>query len=109
MSSWIAPALVTALVLFMLYRRYKRTFGPQRIKPVMLVLRGLLLLGIAIVLLPSAFATSMWSVAGIVLGTAAGAALGVYSLSKATYHTTPEGKFYVPDPYVGITITAVFL
>jgi hypothetical protein len=107
MSSWVAPAVLVAVVLFIFYRRYKRTFGPQRIRPVGIVVRGALLFLLAWIACFAAWTTSLRSVVGIVLGGLVGAGLAAYSLKTTTYTATPEGKFYETTPYVGVTITAI--
>jgi Co/Zn/Cd efflux system component len=109
MPSWAFPVVLCAVIAFMLYRRYKRTFGPQRVWPVGITVRGVLLLLVAIPVFVTTVHTSMTSVAAAFLGFAAGLLLAVYSLSKTTFSVTPEGRFYIPDPYVGITITGMFL
>jgi hypothetical protein len=109
MSSWVAPAVVVAVVLLVFYQRYKRTFGAQRVRPVGIVLRGVLLFLLAWVACFAAWTTSLRSVAGIVLGSAIGAGLAAYSLKTTRFSVTPEGKFYETTPYVGVTITALVL
>lgn len=108
MPSWIGSALLVALVLFALYRRFRSLFGRQPVRPAPIVLRTTLLLGVATVMLVAS-GPSLWALFFGILGFGTGFGCALYSLSKTRFETNAEGRFYTPDPYVGLAVTGVFL
>ena len=109
----LTPATLGALVLVPLiawrvYARFRRMVGRQRlsrIRPwVTLVLFPLL-----VVLLASASLAAPQRLAWLVLGLAAGAALGVLGLRHTRFEPAPEGLFYTPNAHLGIALSLLFL
>ncbi len=73
--SRIGPFLVTALVVFAVYRRFRRNFGKQVLRPARMTVRIVLLLAVSAALLPSALRSASFlsaTIAGAVLGVALG-------------------------------------
>ncbi len=106
-ASWLPTVFFVPLAAFALYRRVRRTFGRQLIAPKRMVLRMLLLSVIGIV-----FLASMPTLNGFAAG-AAGASLGVvlaiYGLKHTQFDVSAAGRFYTPNPWIGMVVTALFL
>ena len=103
----IIPILIVAVVLWRIYMRTRRSFGRQRVQPRRMAVRiGLLgLFGVVLIALSAAVP---WSVAGILAGAACGALLSLLALRHTHIEGTPEGRFYTPHTYIGLTVTVLF-
>jgi hypothetical protein len=97
-----------ALVLFIIYRRFRRTFGRQPLRPRRMIVRMLILSVIAVLLLPAA-----WRSSASASAMGAALALGVGLALWGAQHTRFEwhgGKLhYVPHTYAGMVVSALFL
>ena len=91
----------------MLFRRYQKTFGKQVFSFVRMVLR-MALLGVICGLYLVATRTALGFVAAGV-GVAVGAGLAVLSLRTTHLEVTPDGRFYTPNVWIGLVVTALFL
>jgi hypothetical protein len=103
------PTLVAVpLVGFVLYRRLRRTFGRQSVTPKRMAFRMALLFAVCVLLLVQSSATT-----GSLGAAAAGLVLGVGLAMVALMHTkvesTGEGKFYTPNKWIGLAVTALLL
>ena len=105
-------AVLAPVVLLMLYRRLRRHVGRQLLQPWRLAMRlagvgiaavALLLIGIA-----GALAGSMAGL-GVLAGLAAGIVLGSYGLRLTRFETTVDGRFYTPNSWLGIGLSALML
>ena len=106
-ATWLPTALFVPLVAFALYRRLRRTFGPQPIAPKRMALRMILLSVVSIAILvsrptPIGFAAA---VAGIIPGIV----LAAYGLKHTQFDVTSTGTSYTPNPWTGLVVTALFL
>lgn len=108
MPSWLPTLIFIPLIGFGLYRRFRRTFGRQPVTPRRMILRIVVLSVVCTLLLVGSAPT-----AGV--GAAAGAGLvggllfGLVGLRLTRFETTHEGRFYVPNAWIGIAVTALFL
>jgi hypothetical protein len=105
--SWLPTLVFVPLIAFGLYRRLKRTFGRQPVTPRRMVARMVLLSAIAVffvVWLPSSLGLIA---AGC--GLVAGVALALVGLAYTTFEVTAEGRFYTPNKWTGLAVTALFL
>ena len=105
----VTPILVAGLVVWGVVRRLRRTFGPQRVQPWRMWVRiGVLTLAGGLV-----GATSVTRGAemleALIAGFACGAALGYLGLRHTRFEVTPQGRFYTPHTYIGLTVTLLFL
>jgi hypothetical protein len=97
-----------ALMLFGIYRRFRRNFGRQRLRPVAMILRIGLLAVVAVATLPlvlrvpGAFAAA----AG---GAAIGLAIGGFAAERTRFETHEQQLHYIPHTYAGIAVFALFL
>jgi Protein of unknown function (DUF1453) len=102
----LMPVLVAALVIFMLYRRVRRSFGRQPVHKGRMVFRAALLavVGVALAILhPLA---SDGALAG---GVVAGSFLGYVGLKHTQFETGEKGAFYTPHTYIGLFVTSLLI
>lgn len=96
------------LLLFFVYRRFRRNFGRQPLKRGRLKFRIWLLSIVGgLLLIPTLFSTLS------LLATVAGAGIGVSLALWAAKHTRFEKEddklYYIPHTYAGMVVTALFL
>lgn len=108
MKGTIILVLFGALVLFSIYRRFRRSFGEQPVRERSMLARMALLFVVGILLLLPPF-FSLGAVAAAVLGAAIGVGVGLYAVIHTRVEVRPEGAFYTPHPYIGLGITTLFI
>jgi hypothetical protein len=101
-------AAIAALVLFAVYRRFRRLFGRQLLRPTRLKIRIALLTLVTIFTLLRGLHSMNLAAAGIV-GIAAGAALAYAGLHLTRFVAMPGGIFYTPNAYIGAALSALLL
>lgn len=99
---------LAALVLFVMYRRFRRSFGQQPLRPQRMIFRIVVLTLIAALLLPGALlsATLAASLAG---GLGVGVVLAVWGIRHTRFEKRDGTLFYLPHTYTGLIVFAVFL
>jgi hypothetical protein len=107
-SKILTPLLVYTLVVFVIVRRMRRSFGRQRVQPRRLTVR-IGILGFFGVLVTIGSLASDRTLAAALAGCACGAALGYAALRHTRFEVTPEGRYYTPHTYIGIAVTALFI
>jgi hypothetical protein len=100
--------LIAALVLFILYRRFRRNFGRQPLRQNRMIIRMVMLGIVCLVLLLSPFGSVKGYMAAL-LGAFLGLVLALYAIAHTKFEVTPEGRFYTPNLYIGMTVTALFI
>jgi hypothetical protein len=106
--SKIGPFLVSALLVFAIYRRLRRSFGRQLLRPRQMTVR-IVLLGVAgCALLPMALRSSQYLWAELA-GAALGVGLGVWSAERTRFLMHDGRLYYVPHTYTGIVVSLLFL
>src|SRR6202043_563969 len=103
----ITPFLLSAIVVWAVYRRVRRNFGRQPVNPGRMQFRiGVLAVIGALMLFFAARQVELLGAAagGIVCG----AALGYFGLRHTKFDVTPQGRFYTPHTYIGLFVTALF-
>jgi hypothetical protein len=110
-SSQIVPFLFAALVVWSIYRRLRRSFGKQRLRPVQMGIRIGLFLLIGGLLLPSVIHSSVYvaSLESMLGGLLAGVALAIWGASHTRYLREQGQLFYVPHTYTGLAVSLLFL
>lgn len=100
--------LIAAIVLLILYRRFRRNFGRQRLRPKRMVLRMVVLAVVCLLLLalPSRGLASDTAAAG---GLAIGIALGLWALVHTKFENSEAGRFYTPNGYIGMAVVALLI
>jgi len=100
--------VMAALVLFIIYQRFRRSFGRQLLRPRSMMVRMSILSIVGALLLPAALRSSAAALA-ISAGLALGVGLGVWG-ARHTRFEWHEGKpHYVPHTYAGMVVSALFL
>jgi hypothetical protein len=106
--SRIWPYAIAGLAVLLIYRRFRRSFGRQPLRPVRMWIRIGLLILLGCSLLPSAFKSGQFLLAEVA-GAMAGLALGVWG-ARHTRYATYEGRLhYVPHTYAGVAVSLLFI
>lgn len=104
----VTPYLITAVVVWILYRRLRRSFGRQRVREGLMWLRiGILTTVAALAAVSMAHDVSV--LAALLAGIAVGAALGYVGLRYTRFEVTPNGRYYTPHTYIGVAVTALLI
>jgi hypothetical protein len=105
-------AVAAPVVVFIVYRRVRRNFGRQLLRPGPVFVRSLFLAIVAAFLLFAGLAgggaasPAGW---GVLLGLAAGGILGEVGLSMTAFETIEGKHWYTPHPGIGLALTALML
>ena len=106
--SRIWPWFFALLVVFLLYRRFRRHFGRQLLSPARMTVRVVLLIVLAAVLAPMGLRGGDYALAEM-SGLAVGIALALWGASRTRYVREGERLFYIPHTYTGIAVSALVL
>jgi hypothetical protein len=106
--SQIGPFLFAALVVFAIFRRFRRNFGRQELRPGRMTLRIVVLAAVCCALLPSALSSAQYLSAELA-GAALGIALGAYGAARTRFMMYQGRLHYVPHTYTGIAVSLLFL
>lgn len=98
---------LSAFVLFIIYRRFRRNFGRQRLRRWRLKFRIYLLAVIALILLPFAFFSAERALATAV-GLGIGLTLGAWAAKHTRFLKDGDKLYYIPHTYTGIVVSALF-
>jgi len=101
-------ALSVPLILLSLYRRFRRNFGRQPVMRKRMIVRIVILAIAAVAILTSVTQTAPF-IEAAAAGFAAGIALAFVGLRLTTFEATPEGEFYTPNVYLGVTLSALLI
>lgn len=108
MAAHYLPFVVGPLLAFSLYRRFRRNFGKQRVRPAWMIFRIVMLAAVALLLLTTGLVKPVLGL-GALAGLAAGAGLAVWGLRLATFRAEGGVFFYTPNPVMGMALSAVLL
>lgn len=104
----IVPVLMTALVLWTMYRRVRRTIGRQRIESGRMKFRIAVLAVVGTLIALGALRD--WQLLGAMLaGVAGGALLGWIGLRETKFEVTVRDKFYTPHLYIGLFVSGLLI
>jgi hypothetical protein len=106
--SKIGPFLIAILVVFAIYRRFRRSFGQQPLRPVRMQVRIVLLLVIGCLLLPAALHSAAF-ISAVLAGIAAGVALAMWGAARTRFLRVSGQLYYVPHTYTGIAVSLLFV
>jgi hypothetical protein len=101
-------AVIAALFVFVLYRRFRRLFGRQALQPARLKAR-VVMLAIVAGLFALRGLHSPNIAAAVLGGGALGAALAYFGVRLTRFEATSTGVFYTPSGYIGIVLSALLL
>lgn len=106
--SRIWPYAIAGIAVLLIYRRFRRSFGRQPIRPIRMWIRIALLIVLSCSLLPFAFKSGQFLLAELA-GAMAGMVLGFWG-ARHTRYATYEGRLhYVPHTYTGIAVSLLFI
>lgn len=106
--SQIGPFLLAALVVFGVYRRFRRNFGRQLLRPARMTVRIVLLAVIGCSLLPMALRSAQFLSAELV-GAALGIGMAFWGAQRTRFQMYEGRLHYVPHTYTGIAVSLLFL
>jgi hypothetical protein len=106
--SQIGPFLFAALVVFAIYRRFRRSFGRQLLRPARMTLRIVLLAVVSCALLPLALRSAQFLTAELA-GAALGISLGLWGAQRTRFLMHDGRLHYLPHTYAGIAVSLLFL
>ena len=106
--SQIGAFLLAALLIFVVYRRLRRSFGQQPLVPLRMQLRILLLLIVSCLLLPSAMQSASF-LFSILAGVAVGVALALWGAAHSRLVRDADRLYYVPHTYTGMAVSLLFI
>jgi len=101
-------ALTAALVLFIIYRRFRRNFGRQPLRPKRMIVRMAIFATVGLLLAPAAV-RSMDGALAVGVGLALGLGLGVWAAKRTRFERHQEHLHYIPHTYTGMVVSALFL
>jgi hypothetical protein len=104
----LATAAITVVVVLMLYRRFRRLSGRQRVQPRRMKFRIGILALVGFMLLLRGLAQPQIGGA-MALGLAAGVALAFAGLRWTHFENTPQGRFYTPHSLIGLALSALLI
>lgn len=99
--------LTAALLAFAIYRRFRRNFGRQALRPKRMVVRVGLFCVIAALVLPAAARSAQYSLA-VAAGLAVGLGLGIWAGTRTRFETHAGTLHYIPHTYTGLAVFALF-
>jgi hypothetical protein len=102
--SRIWPWIFAVFIPLMVYRRLRRSFGRQALRPTRMIVRMIILAALGAALVPSAFRSGGLSAAEGV-GAAIGVVLALWCASRTRFLTQNGQLYYVPHTYAGIAIS----
>jgi len=106
--SQIGPYLFAALLMLIVYRRLRRSFGRQPLRPRRMIVRIILLALLGCAFAPLALRSTQYFGAETI-GAALGFALGVWGAERTRFQMFQERLHYVPHTYTGIAVTLLVL
>ncbi|HEX4153770.1 MAG TPA: hypothetical protein VHY75_16305 [Steroidobacteraceae bacterium] len=93
---------------WMIYRRFRRNFGRQLLRPRRIAVRMLLLVLLTVSLLPAALRAGAYLRAEA-MGAAVGVALALWGASRTRFVKDGDRLFYIPHSYTGVAVSALVL
>jgi hypothetical protein len=107
----VVPTLLLIIVGWRMVIRFRRNVGRQPLNPKRMIFRICIYALITSLLAAAAMVPELRLpvLAGLAGGLVGGAALGFYGLHLTRCETTTEGRFYTPNPYMGVGLSVLLL
>jgi len=102
------PFLIAALAVFLIYRRFRRSFGRQLLSPTRMRVRIGILALVGCSLLPAVIVSPRMMGAGIA-GLAVGVSLAIWGAQRTRYQNYAGRLHYIPHTYTGIAVSLLFV
>jgi hypothetical protein len=108
LSHIIEGAFLFGLVLFFIYRRFRRLFGRQKLNRGYMIFRVVLLCIVgALLLIPTIFSKELALVT--LVGVAIGIGLAIWAAKHTRFERQDGELYYIPHTYAGMVVSALFL
>ncbi len=107
-SSQLIPVLLTPLIAWRVYRRFRKNVGRQPYRPVRLMAYGTMFLATIAFIGAVSFGRPT-SLLGLAAGVAIGAGLGFVGIRLSRFERTDTGSFYTPNTLLGGGISVLFV
>ena len=109
-SGVLYTVLISALVMFAVYRRVRRTIGRQRVTPGRFVFRIVVLVVVGVAIFAALLRVfDIGGLAEVFAGLVIGIALGLYGLRLTKFEATEQGAYYIPNRYLGLAVSALLI
>jgi hypothetical protein len=106
--SRVLPYFIAVMVVWAIYRRVRRSFGQQPLRPVRMRIRMGILLLLGVSFIPVAL-KSVQFLGAEVAGLVTGIALALWGASRTRYRSEGEQLYYLPHTYTGIVVSLLFI
>ena len=105
----VMPLIMAPIMVFAVWRRVRRTFGPQPIQRNRMMLRMGFLILVGVLVASTGFANPRL-LEGLLGGVALGAALGFLGIKLTRFERNAAGAdVYIPNPWIGGALTVLLL
>jgi hypothetical protein len=104
----VVPLVFVGLIVWRVYRRIRRSIGRQPVRTKRLT-TGIVIYSVLCLLLGLGAIPHPKVLEGLGAGLLVGVPLGLIALRFTRFETTPEGRFYMSHPYIGIAIAALLV
>lgn len=104
----ILPFVIAILIVWLMYRRFRRNFGRQPLLRRRMMVRMAILAVLAATLAPMALRGGAY-LAAEALGAVLGLALALWGANRTRFASASGKLFYIPHTYTGITVSALLL
>jgi hypothetical protein len=104
----IWPWIFAVLIPLMIYRRLRRSFGRQLLRPTRMTVRMIILGVLGASLVPVMIRDLNFALAGI-LGVGLGIGLALWGASRTRFLTQEGQLYYVPHTYAGIVVSLLVI
>jgi hypothetical protein len=104
----LTPLAMAPLIVWAIYRRVRRNFGRQPIRPQRTWIRVGLFVALTVLYALGA-ARHPQSAQGLTLGLLVGGALGLIGLARTRFEISGQDDNYTPDPWIGLGLTTLLL
>jgi hypothetical protein len=102
------PFVIAVLAVLLIYRRLRRSFGRQPVRPIRMWIRIGILTILGCSLVPAALKSGQF-LAAEVAGILAGTALGIWGAQHTRYQRSEGQLTYAPHTYTGIAVSLLFV
>ena len=104
----LGTAISFGLVLFFIYRRFRRNFGKQPLRPKRMTFRIWVLGIVGFLLLPASFSSTVLALS-LIVGLGIGVALGIWGAKHTRFEKHDDRLYYIPHTYAGMVVSALFI
>ena len=99
----LGTAISFGLVLFFIYRRFRRNFGKQPLRPKRMTFRIWVLGIVGFLLLPASFSSTVLALS-LIVGLGIGVALGIWGAKHTRFEKHDDRLYYIPHTYAGMVV-----